>query len=69
MLTTQRSTPTYFFGTGPRWYQKTLKDVPNLPHRSEKMLLSVTAQQHNRSTLKPGNTHGLGVHGTEISVR
>jgi hypothetical protein len=32
---------------GPRWPKETLKAVPNLPHRSEKMFLSSTAQQHN----------------------
>jgi hypothetical protein len=36
-----------FFGTGPRWPKETHKAVPNLPHRSEKMLLSSTAQQDN----------------------
>ncbi len=35
MFITQRSTPTYFFGTDPPSPQKTLIDVPTLPHRWE----------------------------------
>ncbi len=56
-FTTRRSTPTYFFGTGPRLPKETLKSVPNLPHHSEKCFCH---QQVNSITSHAPHTRAWG---------